>query len=173
MSVEFGADIARSREDHRKDASRLAMHRSQDGVNGHGASVLEDARFFRLLLELEIKKAQRLRYVVSVVCLRLGPTETPQEQLPKLVAEGIRGTDCVIRHNEQSLTILLVDAEPRDLPMIIRRVMSPFNGMVWRAGGGSYPSTASGASELLSQAISLEARAEKDGANLIYVAKPA
>ena len=150
------------------------MDRSHDdGVTGHGAHVLDDATFFRLLLEFEIKKAQRLRYVVSVVCLRLGPTEPPLEQLPHLVAEGIRATDCVIRQNEQSLTILLVDAEPRDLPAIIRRVMSRFNGMEWRAGGGSYPSTASGASELVSQAVSLEARAEQDGANLIYVADPA
>jgi hypothetical protein len=140
--------------------------------NGHGACVVDDATF-RLLLDLETKKAQRLRYLVSLVCLRIERPDTAAEKLARLVAASIRATDCVMVRDERSMMILLVDAEPRDLPIIVGRVMGSVDAKTWSAGGASYPNTALAAEELLTQALTLQVRAERDGGERIYVATTA
>jgi hypothetical protein len=172
MTLQSGADIAASRVDLRRDIELQAMMpdpRKLETVNGHGASVIDDATF-RFLLDLETKKAQRLRYLVSLICLKIGGSETTPERLARLLASKIRATDCVTVRDEGSMMILLVDAEPRDLPSIVERVMTSLDGKAWSAGGASYPNTALAPDELLTQAATLQDRAEKDGGDRIYVA---
>jgi len=135
----------------------------------HGARVI-DRGAFKMILELEVKKAQRLRYFVSVVCLRVEPSETGAERVTRVLARNIRETDCVTPTDDRSLLMLLVDAEPDNLPVIVERVMGALDVRAWSAGGASYPNTALTTDALLTQAVELQTRAEKHGGDRIYVA---
>ena len=142
------------------------------GPGEQGAQVV-DGGTFRMLLDFETKKAQRLRYFVSIVCLKVERSNGTPERFARLLASGIRATDCVTVRDERALMLLLIDAEPRDLPGIVERVMSTLDGKTWSAGGASFPNTALAPEELLMQAATQQARAEKDGGDRVYVAPSA
>lgn len=61
-----------------------------------GARIVDD-QLFRFLVDLEVQKAQRLRYCLSVVCLAVdaAPAETRESALAEIVTRHIRGTDVV------------------------------------------------------------------------------
>jgi len=121
---------------------------------------------FRVLVEMETRKAQRMRYVVSVV--RLGVDETTQTgvrgpALAQRVAPSIRATDAVTSQDSGSVTMLLVDAEDTNLPTIMNRLTPGLDDIAWSAGGACYPKTAATAEELVSQAESMMAQAKLHG----------
>jgi hypothetical protein len=139
-----------------------------------GARVVDDL-VFRFLVELEIQKAQRLRYSVSLVCLaaEAAATETGESAAPSLapiVTRDLRGTDVVTPWTPDSLALLLVDAEIAHLPSILRRLTARLEPIAWSAGGASYPRTTTRADDLLSQAVDSMLRAKEEGGNRFYVA---
>src|SRR5438067_6828252 len=88
-----------------------------------GARVVDDL-LFRFLVDLEVQKAQRLRYCVSLVCLaaEVAPPEAPESSLPSLaemVTSSVRATDVVAPWDPASLALLLVDAETTHLSSIL------------------------------------------------------
>jgi len=139
-----------------------------------GSRVVDDP-LFRFLVDLEIQKARRLRYCVSLVCLAVDAAhaETPQPSLPslvELVTRYTRGTDVVARWAPASLALLLVDAETTHLSSIIRRLMAHLETLAWSAGGACYPKTATRTDDMIRQAVDSMVLAKKGGGNRLYVA---
>lgn len=148
----------------------MASRRPSDG----GARVV-DGQLFRFLVDLEIQKAQRLRYCVSLMCLagEVVSADEPKPSLPSLaeiVTRCIRGTDVVAPWAQASLALLLVDAETTHLPSILRRLTTRLETIAWSAGGSCYPKTATQPDDMLRQAVDLMARAKEEGGNRLYVA---
>ncbi len=134
-----------------------------------------DDLLFRFLVDIEVHKAQRLRYCVSLVCLTAegAPPETRESSLPSLaemVTRYIRGTDVVAPWAPASLALLLIDAETTHLPSILRRLTARLETIAWSAGGSCYPKTATHADDMVRQAVDLMARAKDEGGNRLYVA---
>jgi hypothetical protein len=138
-----------------------------------GAKVVDD-QVFRFLVDLEVQKAQRLRYCVSLACLATQvPAETrepPVSFLAENVTRHLRSTDAVAPWTPTSLALLLVDAETTHLPMILRRLTAGLEAVGWSAGGSCFPKTATRAEDLLRQAAELMAKAQDEGGNRLYVA---
>jgi hypothetical protein len=138
-----------------------------------GARIVDES-VFRFLIDLEVQKAQRLRYCVSLVCLdaEVATAETrdpPAPSLAPIVTRYLRGTDVVTPWPPASLALLLIHAEAVHLPSILRRLTALLETLAWSAGGASYPRTTTRADELLSQAVELMVRAKKEGGNRFYV----
>jgi len=134
-----------------------------------------DDALFRLLLELEIHKAQRLRYTISIVCLTMersgaGNGQASTSSIAESIAIRLRGTDVVAMRAEGLVLCLLVDADATHLPSILERLTTRLQMASWSAGGSSYPRTAVRADQMVRQAIELHTRARNEGGNRLYVA---
>jgi hypothetical protein len=141
---------------------------------GGGGWVVDDLTF-RLLVDLELQKAQRLRYCVSLICLaaEVAHPETQGPSLPsnaELVTRYIRGTDAVTPWAQASLALLLIDAETNSLRPILDRLIARLDTSIWSAGGSSYPKTATRSEDLLRQAVDLMVRAKQEGGSKLYIA---
>ena len=134
-------------------------------MSGH---VIDDSTF-RLLLELETKKAQRLGYPVAVVCLSVDESSAVPETLAQMAASTIRATDSVAWHDSHSVVLLLIDASTDNLPVIVRRLTSTLD-IAWSAGAASYPDSGVAAERLMDQASMMQERAKQDGGRRLYVA---
>jgi hypothetical protein len=124
---------------------------------------------------LELQKAQRLRYCVSLICLaaEVAHPETQGPSLPsnaELVTRYIRGTDAVTPWAQASLALLLIDAETNSLRPILDRLIARLDTSIWSAGGSSYPKTATRSEDLLRQAVDLMVRAKQEGGSKLYIA---
>ena len=138
--------------------------------NGSGASII-DSKLFRFLVDIEVRKAQRLRYCVSLVCIGANPRRHPSEPpFAEIIARHIRATDVVAPWVPSALALLLVDAEVASLPSIVRRLTKDLPAE-WSAGGSGYPRTATGAEDLLRQATDMMLEAQKDGGARLYLAR--
>jgi GGDEF domain-containing protein len=127
-----------------------------------GAQIVEPA-VFRVLVEMETRKAQRMRYVVSLVSLGVDEGGTSPAALAQRVAPAIRATDAVAMQTGDSVTMLLVDAEDTNLPTIMERLTPGLEDISWSAGGACYPKTAATADELLAQAERMREQAKRQG----------
>src|SRR2546428_9323697 len=117
----------------------------------HVGAQIVDAAVFRVLVEMETRKAQRMRYVVSLVSLGVDDGGS-SAALAQRVAPAIRATDAVATQTGDSVTMLLVDAEDTNLPTIMERLSPGLDDVRWSAGGSCYPKTAATAAELLNHA---------------------
>ena len=142
-----------------------------------GGGWLVDELLFRLLVDFELQKAQRLRYSVSIVCFAIEPASAgngeaspPSPSLAESVPRFLRGTDAVASWAQGWLSLLLVDAETTHLPSILERLMARLETVAWSAGGSCYPRTATRAEDMLRQAVDLMGRAKAEGGNRLYVA---
>jgi hypothetical protein len=134
-----------------------------------GALVV-DIETFWLVGELEIRKALRLQYPVATVVIKPGPSLDEEgwrllERLARLVSPLVRQTDLVAVSSKQpaALYLLLVDALPGDLEIIMARIShevhrhqvpGPGDGETIRInlGAACFPSTASSWRELVFEA---------------------
>jgi hypothetical protein len=140
-----------------------------------GGGWLVDEQLFRLLVDFEVQKAQRLRYSVSLVCFAVDPVSSENGKasgpaLAESVTRHLRGTDAVAPWAQGWLGLLLIDAEATHLPLIVQRLTARLDAAGWSAGGSCYPRTANRADDMLRQAIDLMGRAQEEGGNRIYVA---
>jgi GGDEF domain-containing protein len=140
-----------------------------------GGGWLVDEVSFRLLVDLEIQKAQRLRYSVAIVCFAVEPAsgvngEAARSSVAQRVTQHLRGTDAVTSWSQGWLLLLLVDAETTHLPSILHRLTTRLETVGWSAGGSAYPRTATRAEDMLRQAMDLMARAKEEGGNRLYIA---
>lgn len=140
---------------------------------------------FRFLVNLEVQKAIRLQYCISIVCLApdltAGTTDPSQlRHIAQAALRSLRATDVATTVSVDStrcVALLLIDAEPRSLRPIVNRVTAvrapveraEEERLSWSAGGGSYPQTVTGGEELLRQALDLMTRANADGGNRFYL----
>jgi hypothetical protein len=140
-----------------------------------GGGWLVDESLFRLLVNFEIHKAQRLRYSVSVVCFAVEPVlagngEASLSSVAESITRYLRRTDAVASWAEGWVSLLLVDAETTHLPLILQRLTTRLETVAWSAGGSCYPRTAIQAEDMLRQAVDLMGRARQEGGNRLYVA---
>ncbi len=147
------------------------------GPLADGGGWLVDEVLFRLLVDFEIHKAQRLRYSVSIVCFAVEPASAgngeaspPAPSLADSVTRFLRGTDAVASWAQGWLSLLLVDAETTHLPSILERLTARLETVAWSAGGSCYPRTATRAEDVLRQAVDLMGKAKAEGGNRLYVA---
>lgn len=144
------------------------------GPLDRGGSLVDES-MFRFLVDFEIQKAQRLRYSVSLVCLKAEPESTRDRgafraSMADSITRYLRGTDAVALSAHGWFSILLVDAETTHLPSILDRLTTRLEKVVWSAGGSCYPRTAVRAEDMLRQAAALLVRAQEEGGNRLYVA---
>lgn len=136
---------------------------------GSGASII-DGQLFRFLVDIEVRKAQRLRYCVSLVCIAANLPPRPfAPPFAEIIARHIRATDAVAPWASASLALLLVDAEVTSLSSIVRRLTRNLP-IEWSAGGSGYPRTATGTENLLRQATDMMLKAQTDGGARLYLA---
>lgn len=135
-----------------------------------GAFVV-DYPFFKLLVDMEIRKAKRLRYPISLVAMEMeaAPTETSSGSLVRIIASSVRATDAVAPQNAVSVVLLLIDAAVESLTTILGRLTTGLEAAPWFAGGASYPETASTADQLLDQATELMAEAKRNGGRRLHL----
>jgi len=142
-------------------------------------------RLFQYLLDLEIEKANRLRYCVSLICLT-PDADTPRVD-PRLIRDiarfalrRLRRTDLATMLSREVVGLLLVDAEPRTLSGILDRAANAHlpegrrfvrgRQVVSVSGGAScYPITAPDRRALLREANQLMHRARREGGDRLIL----
>jgi hypothetical protein len=140
---------------------------------------------FRFLLGLEVQKARRLQYPISVLCIApdLRPSEvepSSTRRVAQKVLRRIRSTDVATMLSQASIGLLLIDAETGALPRIHQRVKEELEAhpltvrgrewrVTWSAGGGCYPQTATSGRDLLHQATDLMARGRGQGGDRLHL----
>ena len=139
-----------------------------------GGAHLVDGSTFRFLVNLEVQKAQRLHYCISLLCLTadLQPARTAESAMmpiANLLLRSLRSTDVIAPYAHSSLTILLVDAETAHLPSILARLTEHLETVPWSAGGSCYPRNATRLEDMLHQAVNLMVEAKKTGGNRLLL----
>jgi predicted signal transduction protein with EAL and GGDEF domain len=150
-------------------------------------------QLFDFLFDLEVKKAIRYQYFVTVLFLELdwgdgeGAVETPplpRNELLRVVAEllrdELRATDVIGRHPDDRFSILLHHADDANTVRVgerLRRRVADYvfaQGMDGRRtvsiGGACFPTNGNYADDLLSEAERMLQRAKDEGGNKVYVA---
>jgi hypothetical protein len=144
--------------------------------DSHGTVVDQDT--FALVTELEICKAVRLQYYVSLMAIDLFVADAESthdlrgvpEQVALVISEQLRGTDLVgVGPTPPQLHVLLVNAHLDSLSLVIQRITDEVSRHVFPVEGQSmgiqlsvgcacFPTTASTRDELVSQAGAVVAR---------------
>jgi len=143
----------------------MIPRRGGDALSG---AHIVDSKVFRLLVDLEVQKAQRLHYCISVVCLAaemLSDTAPAAIGNPvaSLVSRHLRATDVVAPYGHSFVAILLVDTETGHLPAILDRLTEHLGSVPWSAGGSSYPRHVTMAEDMLRQAVNFMIHAKESG----------
>jgi hypothetical protein len=135
-----------------------------------GGACTVDESLFRLLVDAEMHKAQRLRYCISVVCVAVDAAIGELSSMLELFRQQLRATDVVTTWAADSLAVLLIDAESSDIPAVMTRITASLAPGSWSAGAVSYPRAARAADDMLRQAAGLLERALQDPAKHLYLA---
>jgi hypothetical protein len=144
-------------------------------LSSRGGAWIVDRGTFRPLVEMEIHKAQRLRYSISLLCVATnGQADAPHHDaaaspLAERITPLLRSTDALAHWERSALALLLVDAEVMNLPSIVDRLTQRLEILRWSAGGASYPKTTAHPDALFQQAQDLMMQAERDGGNRLYL----
>src|SRR5262249_28846825 len=128
----------------------------------------------RRLVDMEVQKAQRLRYSIALLCIAAnGKAPEVERSAAPVLAERVtplfRSTDAVASWSSSSLAAMLVDAEIGHLPSIVGRLTTRLELVRWSAGGACHPKTSTHTDELFDRAHNLMMQAERDGANRLYL----
>lgn len=135
-------------------------------------SLITDEQRFALVTGLELQKAIRLHYPVSILAILpdpegAGEVADPRHlagQLARAIGPVIRGTDLIrLPATATSLHVLLVDAPFEQLQGIIQRITEEVGRRTFQInrerrpvrlslGGACFPTTASTLQDLLAQA---------------------
>lgn len=148
----------------------------------HRRAPIVDDDTFALITELEVRKAVRLQYYVSLLGIRAdledgdeGPApRSINQQLAELISTEVRSTDVICATPASPyLRILLVNAHLYNLPVVIQRIIRTVSRHVFEIndqlrevalsmGGACFPSTARGRHELFTQVGALVMEAQRD-----------
>jgi hypothetical protein len=143
--------------------------------DSHGTVVDED--LFAFVTELEIRKAVRLQYYVSLLAIdlveeieRIEDLRSLTSQVAFVISEQLRGTDLIgVSAAGPALHVLLVNAHLDSLSVVIQRITEEVSRHVFQVdghltpvqlivGGSCFPTTACTRQELVTQAGSVVAR---------------
>jgi hypothetical protein len=158
-----------------QESSRMA------GPDRNSNAFVLDHETFALIAELEVRKAVRLQYFVSLLAIHPDvdggpPPEDLDQQLAQVVRSEVRGTDVIGLQGTSGLHILLTNAPLDDLAAIIERITRAVNRHVFKVqdqrlpvtlstGGSCFPTTARGRDDLFGQVhmLAAEAREQRTG----------
>jgi hypothetical protein len=149
------------------------MTRSQ---SEHGATVVDEAAL-ELAMALEVRKALRLQYYVSLLHIRVHPVADIAllSDVADVLRGHLRGTDIIgITEDPCSLRVVLVATPLQDLPAVIARITRAVNRRLFKLGthaaelglaigGSSFPTPARTPEELVMDATALAAAAWEEG----------
>jgi GGDEF domain-containing protein len=141
-----------------------------------------DPDTFMLVVELELRRAIRLQYYVSLLALQADVEQSAEladraalhREVAETIRDQIRSTDVVsVMPSSHLLEVVLVSTYLDNLPAIIDRIAiaasaqagdaeGSMSRMTLSIGGACFPTTARERAELVHQAesLSMEARAE-------------
>ena len=140
---------------------------------------------FKYLLDLEINKASRLRYCLSLVCLtpdveraEVNPDLT--RAIARMALHQLRSTDLVTTLSRDVVALLLIDTDPRVLDRVLdraanarlpegRRFVRGGQVVSVSVGASCYPLTAPDRAALLREASQLMHRARDEGGNRLIL----
>jgi hypothetical protein len=132
-----------------------------------------DAALFRQLVDIELRKAQRLGYCISVICVSAKVLSTelyPSGLFLDHFRRQLRATDAIAHWPPASLALLLVHADSEDIPAVMRRITAQLIDGSWGAGAVSYPRRNWGVDEMLRRAAHLMERALCEQGDPLYLA---
>jgi hypothetical protein len=149
------------------------MTRSQ---SEHGATVVDEAAL-DLAMALEVRKALRLQYYVSLLQIRVHPVADLElvSELADVLRGHLRGTDIIgVTQEPCSLRVILVATPLQDLPAVIARMTRAVNRRLFRLGthssevglaigGSSFPTPARTPEELVMDTTALASAAWEEG----------
>jgi hypothetical protein len=125
-----------------------------------GAQVV-DEHLFRLVASLEVKKAPRLQYPLTIMTI-LSTSVESAEPMARLTSSAVRRSDLVgLNPSGPGMRLLLIDMGIEELESVIRRVnekLADFSPVGF--GTACFPTTGSNLEELLTQADT-QARAQR------------
>jgi hypothetical protein len=152
-------------------------------VPPRGAPV--SASLFRYLLDLELERASRLRYCVSLVCLTPDLENSENDPgLTRTIARAalrqLRRTDLGTTLSRGVVGLLLVDTDPRMLDRVLdraanarlsegRRFVRGRQTVSVSVGASCYPITAPDQVTLLQEASQLMQRARQEGGDRLIL----
>src|SRR5438132_11881780 len=113
-----------------------------------GGARTVDPALFRILVDSEMRKAQRLRYSISVICVSAKAVATELSFIDQFRGQ-LRATDVVAPWPPASLVVLLIDAKSGDIPAVMRRITLHLADASWWAGGVSYSRATQVAEDML------------------------
>lgn len=144
-------------------------------LGSHGTVVDEDT--FDLVTELEIRKAVRLQYYVSLLAIKpdadddeIPDPEALARQLAPIIGQQLRGTDLIgVSAESPQLHVLLINAHLDSLSVVIQRLSEEVGRHVFQIngkrravnlsmGGACFPTTAGTRQDLFNQAVALVTR---------------
>jgi len=144
--------------------------------------------FFRATLGLEVAKAQRLQYCVSVLGFSLDALDplNPASadtlvQVATTAERHIRATDILLISPPDAILVMLVDADAPAWRAIVDRLTEALRDLPlpsgqpeqrWSVGGSCYPKTAADPAAVLGQATALMRMASRDGGDRLYSPPP-
>jgi GGDEF domain-containing protein len=161
----------------------MRVHALDRRLPSRGAPIPE--RLFRYLLDLEIAKANRLRYCLSLVCLtpdldgpQLGADLT--RAIARIALRHLRSTDLATTLSRETVALLLVDTDPTMLARILdrtanaqlpegRRFVRGRQMLSVSVGASCYPLTAPDRTTLLREASDLMRRAQREGGDRLIL----
>ncbi len=142
-----------------------------------------DHRTFAVVLDLEIAKAQRLHYEVTILCLRPDRGKLDPDRLIMManaVTAAVRVTDVIALLPPNAVTMLAVAAEPPATQSLVDRITESLRGVIhdetvteettWSVGAASYPKLAGPGALLLQHAVRQMVAAHGAGGNRLYIA---
>jgi hypothetical protein len=148
-----------------------------------GAPVPEP--LFRYLLDLEIERATRLRYCVSLACLMpdldvAQPDPDLTRAIARIALRQLRRTDLATTLSGDVVGLLLIDTEPEVVGRILdrtanarlpegRRFVRGRQIVSVSAGASCYPITAPDRTALLREASQLMHRARREGGDRLLL----
>jgi diguanylate cyclase (GGDEF)-like protein len=140
---------------------------------------LVNEEIFEFITDLEVRKAVRLQYYLSLLAIEPEMNGDIQEpaavvrQLAQLIQTELRGTDLITLGASPRLHVLLVNAQLYNLPAIIERIVRQVSrhrfevdhkpqAVALSIGGACFPTTARGREDLFGQVTELVAEAQRD-----------
>jgi hypothetical protein len=152
--------------------------------DAHRRAPVVDDDTFALITELEIRKAVRLQYYVSLLGVKadledndgVPAPRSVNQQLAEMISLEVRSTDVIcVTAAAPYLRILLVNAHLYNLPVVIQRIIRTVSRHVFEVndrlrevalsmGGACFPSTARGRNDLFTQVSALVTEAQQDRA---------
>jgi diguanylate cyclase (GGDEF)-like protein len=140
---------------------------------------------FDYLFELEVKKAVRYQYFLTVLFLEVDGAEPAQGVdgqhgvIAELLRDELRATDVIGRLTEERFSILLHHADDANTQRIGERLRRRIADYVFAQGqegrrtvsigGACFPTSGNYPEDLLSEAHRMLQRAQQDGGNKVYL----